>query len=54
MKSKKIVGVLASLVVLGGLTFAGGTAAQAAVYSCGPSCYTDDPTWKPGQTRSQY
>ncbi|OUZ12824.1 hypothetical protein BHE97_01040 [Aeromicrobium sp. PE09-221] len=67
MKSKSV-GVLAPLVVIGGLSFAGGTVTsaaapststggatvQAAIYSCGPSCYTDDPTWKPGKKRSQY
>ena len=67
MKSK-FVGVLAPLVAIGGLSFVGGTATsaagpatstggatvQTAVYSCGPSCYTDDPTWRPGKTRSRY
>ncbi|GAA2179848.1 hypothetical protein GCM10009847_15560 [Leucobacter tardus] len=54
MKSRKIIGVLAALALAGGAALVGGTAAQAAVYKCGPSCYTDDPNWKPGQKRSQY
>lgn len=54
MKPKKIARVLISLALAGGVTLAGGTVANAAVYKCGPRCYTDDPTWKPGKVRSQY
>jgi hypothetical protein len=54
MKSKKITGALLSLALAGGLALVGSPTANAAVYRCGPNCYTDDPTWKPGKVRSQY
>lgn len=54
MKSKKIAGVLLSMTLAGGLALVGSPVANAAVYSCGPRCYTDDPNWRPGEMRTQY